>query len=79
MNKWRSVNNHVSPSLFPLLHALTPRKAIYLSLLTHRSVITQLRAEKRHLEDEVDELKRILKELSEGYNPNYQVRALVFG
>lgn len=47
--------------------------AIYLTLLTHRSAITALRAEKRHLEEEVDELRRILKELSEGYNPNYQV------
>lgn len=49
-------------------------EAIYLSLLTHRSVITQLRSDKKRLEEEVDELKRILKELSEGYNPNYQVR-----
>jgi predicted RNase H-like nuclease (RuvC/YqgF family) len=67
------------PVLVPPATRSHSRKAIYLSLLTHRSVITQLRAEKRHLEDEVDELKRILKELSEGYNPNYQVRALVFG
>ncbi|KAI5451340.1 hypothetical protein NCC49_001934 [Naganishia albida] len=55
---------------------------IYLTLLTHRSAIAHLRAEKRHLEEEVDELKRILKELSEGYNPNYQdmaVKAAVVG
>lgn len=48
-------------------------KAIYLSLLTHRSAISQLRHQKQELEEEVEELKRILKELSEGYNPNYQV------
>ncbi|GHJ89304.1 hypothetical protein NliqN6_5706 [Naganishia liquefaciens] len=55
---------------------------IYLSLLTHRSVISQLRHEKQELEEEVEELKRILKELSEGYNPNYQdmaVKAAVVG
>jgi hypothetical protein len=33
----------------------------YLSLLTHRSVISQLRHEKQELEEEVEELKRILK------------------
>ncbi|KAJ9094012.1 hypothetical protein QFC20_006992 [Naganishia adeliensis] len=57
-------------------------EAIYLSLLTHRSVITQLRSDKKRLEEEVDELKQILKELSEGYNPNYQdmaVKAAVVG
>ncbi|KAJ9110673.1 hypothetical protein QFC19_001502 [Naganishia cerealis] len=55
---------------------------IYLSLLTHRSVIGKLRSQKKQLEEEVDELKRILKELSEEYNPNYQdmaVKAAVVG
>ncbi|KAJ9126072.1 hypothetical protein QFC24_002344 [Naganishia onofrii] len=58
------------------------RSPIYLSLLHHRTVISALRSQKHQLEEEVDELKRILKELSEGYNPNYQdmaVKAAVVG
>ncbi|KAJ9118653.1 hypothetical protein QFC22_003873 [Naganishia vaughanmartiniae] len=58
------------------------RSPIYQSLLHHRSVLSALRTQKQQLEEEVDELKRILKELSEGYNPNYQdmaVKAAVVG
>ncbi|KAJ9101143.1 hypothetical protein QFC21_003361 [Naganishia friedmannii] len=57
-------------------------RAIYQSLLHHRTILSALRAHKTRLEEEVDELKRILKELSEGYNPNYQdmaVKAAVVG
>lgn len=70
----RKQSRTIHPVSRTLMSADPPPPAIYLSLLTHRSVIGQLRAEKRQLEEEVDELKRILKELSEGYNPNYQVR-----
>jgi cell division protein FtsB len=49
--------------------------ALYLSFLEHRQALAMLRQNLKQIESERDELKAILKELKDNYNPNYQVNS----
>jgi hypothetical protein len=46
---------------------------LYLSLLRHREALKKLKEEAKQAREDFETLKNIMKELSENYNPNYQV------